>query len=165
VFKTVVLLPSSLPWACFFVALINFSFSIIVLVSIYFYFDFSIGLSFLSVFIAFLICFAAGLSFGLPLASFSNIYQDFSNSVGFLGSVLLWFTPVFYQTSNDGTLGLINFYNPINYLISAPRAILLNESYPHWVIYSTCICVFGMNHLIGFWFYKNTVRKTLEYVV
>ncbi|NQT22387.1 MAG: ABC transporter permease [Candidatus Omnitrophica bacterium] len=77
-----------------------------------------------------LILFTLGLSFILALLN--GIMRDIANVLSVLMTFLLFLTPVLYARSETGLLAKITDYNPIYFLVSAPRDLILRGSICEW---------------------------------
>ena len=62
---------------------------------------------------------------GFMLSIFNGVIRDVGNIVSLLISFLLFLTPVLYNKPTQGILSVITEYNPLYYLISTPRELIL----------------------------------------
>lgn len=76
---------------------------------------------------------ALGLGFILSIAN--AVARDIGKAVGIIMPFLMLATPILYATPESGLLGTITNYNPLYYLITAPRTIILSGSLPNLWIY------------------------------
>jgi lipopolysaccharide transport system permease protein len=165
VLRRIPLSPYSLVWAALFSALVNLGVNLIILLLAAFvmgtHVSWFAGLALLSLPLLLI----AGLGLGLPMVSITAVYHDMRYGVGFLGQLFLWSAPIVHSIPPSGLLRTINLYNPLTYLIDAPRSWLFGletETLPLFVL-SACFSI--VLFLIGCWYYRGTIRTTYDYVV
>lgn len=76
-----------------------------------------------------LLLFTLGLGFILSLLN--GIMRDIGNILSMLMTFLMFLTPVLYARPKSGFLGQITTYNPLYYLVSAPRELILKGYIEH----------------------------------
>jgi len=72
------------------------------------------------------------LGLGFIMALLNGIMRDIGNVIAILLTFLMFLTPVLYVKPDAGLLAKITDYNPLYYLISAPRDLLLKGSLLEW---------------------------------
>lgn len=77
-----------------------------------------------------LILFTIGLGFFTSLLN--GVMRDVGNIISILLMFLMFFTPVLYAKPKTGILVLITKYNPLYYLISSPRDMILYGRIYDW---------------------------------
>ncbi|MDY6796171.1 MAG: ABC transporter permease [Actinomycetota bacterium] len=77
-----------------------------------------------------MILFTMGL--GFILALLNGIARDIGNVIAVLITFLMFLTPVLYAKPDGGLLASISRYNPLYYLISAPRDLVIKGSIDAW---------------------------------
>jgi len=82
------------------------------------------------VFIIPLILFTIGLGFFASLLN--GVMRDIGNIISILLTFLMLFTPVLYAKPRIGMLATLTKYNPLYYLVSTPRDLLLKGLTPEW---------------------------------
>ena len=82
------------------------------------------------VFIIPLILFTIGLGFFTSLLN--GVMRDIGNIISILLTFLMFFTPVLYAKPGIGLLSTITKYNPLYYLVSTPRDLILKGSAQEW---------------------------------
>ena len=86
------------------------------------------------------------LTFGLSLllAVLNGVMRDVGNVITFLLTFLMFLTPVLYAAPESGFLAELMRLNPLSYLISAPRQLILYGTIYEWrgFMYSSLISVF-----------------------
>lgn len=99
-----------------------------------------------------LILFTIGLGFFTSLLN--GILRDIGNIISILLMFLMFFTPILYENPKTGILGLLTKYNPIYYLVSTPRDLILRGTSMEWKgflivsflsIVLFIVCVFGFH--------------------
>ena len=104
-----------------------------------------------------LLAFSAGLTF---MFSALTVYlRDLAQITGFLSTVLLFLSPVFYPLSSvSAELQQWLLINPLTVPIEASRALLINNSWPNPVMWSlhSLLCVLTL--YIGWWIFQRTRR-------
>ena len=70
-----------------------------------------------------IILFTLGLGFLFSI--FNGIMRDIGTTLSFLITFLMFLTPVFYVKPETGFLSNLTEYNPLHYLISVPRDLIL----------------------------------------
>lgn len=107
----------------------------------------------------------AGFSVTLPFVVMAYVYHDVLHGVGFLGQFLMWTVPVIYVMPAQGTLRLINLYNPLTYLLATPRDLILlghtSEPLAFLAAASGFLVVFAASML----FYRRSVWLALDHVI
>ena len=100
-----------------------------------------------------IILFTLGIGFILSLLN--GIMRDIGNVISSIIVFLLFLTPILYVKPSTGLLTQITDYNPIYYLISAPREFLLTGNISEWkgylissiisiVIFILCLVIFHL---------------------
>ncbi|MFC2166915.1 ABC transporter permease [Acidobacteriota bacterium] len=72
------------------------------------------------------------LGLGLILALLNGVMRDIGKVLPFLITFLMFLTPVLYEKPSEGILALFTKYNPLYYLISMPREIILQGTMSEW---------------------------------
>lgn len=76
----------------------------------------------------------AGLAVGAMLAPISLVTTDVRYALPFVQGALILATPVFYTSSRNGILAVINRLNPLTYLITTSRSWLLGGGWEPQVV-------------------------------
>jgi lipopolysaccharide transport system permease protein len=98
------------------------------------------------VFIIPLILFTIGLGFFTSL--FNGVMRDIGNIISILLTFLMLFTPVLYARPKMGILATLTKYNPLYYLVSTPRDLVLNGLILEWEGF-LIVCVLSIFLFIG----------------
>lgn len=119
---------------------------------------FSIDVIYLSVLVIPL--FILSLGIGYFLASLSVYVKDLIILMGFVTSIMLFLSPVFYPLSNipEAYVSLM-YLNPITYIVEFSRDVIffnwIGFNFIHYILYfSFSMLVFGL----GLWWFKLTKR-------
>ena len=95
------------------------------------------------------------LGLGLILSILNGIFRDTGNILSMAITFLMFLTPVLYTRPTTGILMTITKYNPLYYLVSAPRALISRGIIGEWegfiiasiasgVIFFVCLVVFHL---------------------
>lgn len=88
------------------------------------------------------------LGLGFILSVLNGVARDIGNLLPVLTTFLLFLTPVMYATPESGLLGQLLIFNPLYYLVSAPRDIILTGTTTLWFGYlisvTLCVAVFAI---------------------
>ncbi len=113
-------------------SLIAFVIQIVLVVVLFFIYNVNpnIKILLLPLFMVPLILFTLG--FGFILSLFNSVVRDISNALSVFMTFLLFLTPILYAKPKIGILIPITKFNPLYYLISVPREIILKGSIGEW---------------------------------
>lgn len=111
------------------------------------------------VFIIPLILFTIGLGFFTSLLN--GVMRDIGNMISILLMFLMFFTPVLYAKPRSGLLLTLTQYNPLYYLVSTPRDLILKGSGQEWERY-LMVCLVSIGLFVGclFAFHLTETRVT-----
>jgi len=95
------------------------------------------------------------LGLGFILSLLNGIARDIGNILSVLVTFLMFLTPVLYAKPTTGILAHITKYNPLYYLVSAPRDLVLMGTIPEWkgflmasiisvIIFIVCLVTFHL---------------------
>jgi len=97
-----------------------------------------------------IIIFTIGLGFLLSLIN--AVIRDVDNLISVFMTFLLFLTPILYQKPTEGLLAQLTKYNPIYYLVTAPREFILTGTMNEWRGYAIAsalaIVIFIMSIII-----------------
>ncbi len=71
------------------------------------------------------------LGFGFILSMLNAVLRDIGNIISVLVTFLMFLTPVLYAVPETGILAKITKYNPLYYLVSTPRDLILTGEILH----------------------------------
>ena len=95
------------------------------------------------------------LGLGFLLSILNGIVRDVGNLLSILLTFLMFLTPILYVIPTSGILTTITTFNPLYYLITAPRDLILTGSLSNWlgflissiisvVIFVLCLVIFHL---------------------
>lgn len=95
------------------------------------------------------------LGFGFILSLLNGIARDIGNILGLFMTFLMFLTPILYAKPTTGILATATKYNPLYYLVSAPREVVLMGTIPEWkgfliasilsvIIFIVCLVIFHL---------------------
>ncbi len=107
-----------------------------------------------------IILFTLGLGFILSLLN--GIMRDIGNMISSIIVFLLFLTPVLYAKPSTGLLTKISNYNPLYYLISAPREFLLTGNISEWKGYMISSIISIIIFILGLVIFHLTETRITE---
>jgi len=95
------------------------------------------------------------LGLGFILSLLNGIVRDIGNILSVLMTFLLFLTPVLYAKPTTGILATVTNYNPLYYLVLAPRELVLMGTITEWkgfliasilsvIVFMVCVVVFHL---------------------
>jgi lipopolysaccharide transport system permease protein len=84
-----------------------------------------------------LVLLALGLGFILSIAN--GVVRDIGKGIGVITTFLMFITPVLYVTPTEGFLGTLTKYNPLFYLTTLPRDLVLTGEVLHPLGYAVSV--------------------------
>ena len=95
------------------------------------------------------------LGLGFILSLLNGIMRDIGNMIGVLMTFLMFLTPVLYAKPTTGILATVTNYNPLYYLVSVPRELILMGTISEWkgfliasiisvIVFMVCVVVFHL---------------------
>ncbi|HKK79568.1 MAG TPA: hypothetical protein VJ933_08060 [Phaeodactylibacter sp.] len=106
-----------------------------------------------------------GLGIGMVVAVMRVIAVDICTLIDEGMKVLMFLTPVVYAPKIDqGWLGIFNQYNPLAYLISFSRELLINSDFYKTTAYFWCALFCFLFFYLTLRFYLNFSKRVLERV-
>lgn len=104
------------------------------------------------------------LGLGFILSLLNGIMRDIGNVISILLTFLMFLTPVLYVRPDTGILAKITLYNPLYYLVSVPRDLILLGTISEWkgfLITSIISIVVFVICLIAFHFTETRVAERI----
>jgi lipopolysaccharide transport system permease protein len=83
------------------------------------------------------------LGLGFILSILNSVVRDIGNALSFFTTFLMFLTPILYAKPKIGILTSITKLNPLYYLISKPRELVLMGAISEWEGY-ICACVISI---------------------
>jgi len=95
------------------------------------------------------------LGLGFILSLLNGVVRDIGNALAFLITFLMFLTPILYAKPKMGILQTITKINPLYYLVSTPRELILMGTISEWrgflitstisiIIFIMCLVVFHL---------------------
>ena len=108
--------------------------------------------------------FAASL--GLVVSILSTLTSDVSRIASFFLSLLMFITPVIYDSSEKVVwLQQCNLYNPLTYLITAPRDLILTGTMSNPFYYIISIVMAILLFMVALRFFYISEKKVIEKMI
>jgi lipopolysaccharide transport system permease protein len=99
---------------------------------LFFAYGFTPDISILAIPIVIAPIFLLTLGMGLILSLLNGIVRDIGNILGVLMTFFMFLTPVLYEKPASGILAHVTNFNPLYYLVSAPRELVLMGKISEW---------------------------------
>ncbi len=105
-------------------------------------------------------------SAGLMVSILSTLTSDVSRIVSFFLSLLMFITPVIYDSSEKVVwLQQCNLYNPLTYLITAPRDLILTGTMSNPFYYLVSIVMAILLFMVALRFFYISEKKVIEKMI
>ncbi len=134
--------PESLVFAKIFEAIFNFAVKSLILVGLFIYYGLEATPQLLLFPLGVVSIMIMGLTVGIILTPMALIFQDISKGLQLIMPILMFLSPVVYETPEAGALGTISKLNPLNTALNFSRNALVGgpiEYWPQWLAI-TCSC-------------------------
>lgn len=113
-------------------ALVPFVTQFILVIILFFIYQTAPKLTFLLFPLLLLPLFLFTLGFGFILALLNGVIRDIGNGLLFIITFLMFLTPVLYAKPTEGILADLTRINPLYYLVSVPRELILQGTFTEW---------------------------------
>jgi len=128
-------------------------FVLVVILFIYYRIEPNIAILLIPITVIPMMLFTLGLGFILSILN--GIMRDIGKIIAVLMTFLMFLTPVLYAKPTTGILATVTNYNPLYYLVSVPRELVLNGTISEWkgflivsiasfIIFIMCLIVFHL---------------------
>ena len=107
-----------------------------------------------------IILFTLGLGFILSL--FNSVVRDIGNALSIFMTFLMFLTPVLYAKPKIGVLIPITKLNPLYYLISMPRELILKGTMSEWKGYLISVGIAVLIFVVGLVIFHLTETRVTE---
>ena len=105
-------------------------------------------------------------SAGLMVSILSTLTSDVSRIASFFLSLLMFITPVIYDSSEKVVwLQQCNLYNPLTYLITAPRDLILTGTMSNPFYYIVSIVMAILLFMVALRFFYISEKKVIEKMI
>ncbi len=102
------------------------------------------------------------LGFGFISALFNSVVRDISTALSVFMTFLLFLTPVLYAKPKIGILTPITKFNPLYYLISMPRELILKGTIVEWKGYLISTAISFIVFMLGLVVFHLTETRITE---
>jgi lipopolysaccharide transport system permease protein len=79
------------------------------------------------------------IGFGLIFSLLNGIIRDIANALALAMTFLLFLTPILYALPVSGAIAAVATHNPLYYLISVPRSLILTGTISDWRAYAISV--------------------------
>jgi lipopolysaccharide transport system permease protein len=102
------------------------------------------------------------LGFGFIFSLFNSVIRDVSNALSVFLTFLMFLTPILYAKPKIGMLKPITKYNPLYYLISIPRDLILKGTTDEWKGYLISVIAAFIVFAVGLVVFHLTETRVTE---
>jgi lipopolysaccharide transport system permease protein len=102
------------------------------------------------------------LGFGFILSVANGVARDIGRGIGIIVTFLMFVTPILYITSTAGILGTITKYNPLFYLTTLPRDLVLTGELLHPLGYAVSVLIAVFTFFICWLLFHLTETRIAE---
>lgn len=106
-------------------SIISFLIQLVLVIILFIYYNFLPNISVLFIPFAIIPIILLTLGLGFILSILNGIMRDIGNIISMLMTFLMFLTPVLYAKPQTGILARLTNYNPLYYLVSTPREMVL----------------------------------------
>jgi len=103
-----------------------------------------------------------GLGFGFIFSILYGIMRDIGNVISLFLTFFMFLTPVLYAKPTDGILGTLTTYNPMYYLISIPRELILTGATHEWEGFMLSAILSLITFILCIFFFHISESKIAE---
>jgi len=146
------------------IALVDLAIKVAILALLFFAFSFSPGPWVVLHFFAILPALVFALGLGMVAAIVGGVFKDAPQILTHGLQALMFVTPILYPVSPETTLGRINEWNPLFYLVSVPRDLVISGHFPEGTFngYLVCCLIAIAVFLGGLRFYRIAMLRVAE---
>ncbi len=143
-------------------SLIAFIVQIILVIVLFFVYNVSPNIKILFLPIFMVPIFLLTLGFGFIFSLFNSVVRDIGNALSVLMTFVMFLTPVLYAKPKTGILMPITNFNPLYYLISMPRELILKGTMVEWKGYLLSVTTSILVFLVGLIIFHLTETRITE---
>jgi lipopolysaccharide transport system permease protein len=136
-------------------AIVSFLIQLFLIVILFVYYGFKPNIAILLIPITMIPMMLLTLGLGFILSILNGIMRDIGKIIAVLMTFLMFLTPVLYKKPTTGILATVTKYNPLYYLVSIPRELVLKGTIAEWkgfliasiasfIIFIICLIVFHL---------------------
>lgn len=156
--------PISIIFASCFYSLLNLFFSVILVIIALPSFGERIALTSLLSLLAVPIIMMGGICISSVTAPLSLVIFDIRYTMTLITPLIMGSAPVVYVMPEEGILHIINKWNPLTYLINAPRSLIFGQLAPTDIYFIPSACFFIILFMVCMKFYHRTMRLITDYI-
>ena len=137
-------------------------FLLVIILFLYYYTSPTFYILLLPILIVPIALFTLGLGFILSLLN--GVMRDVGNVLSTLITFLMFLTPILYAKPRTGLLAIVTTYNPLYYLVSTPRDIILTGTVPHqpgFILSTGLACLVFVSCLLVFHLTETRVAERI----
>lgn len=143
-------------------SLIAFTVQLALIVILFFYYDVSPNLKLILLPFFMIPIILLTLGFGFIFSLFNSVVRDIGNALSVSMTFLMFLTPVLYSKPKVGALAPLTKFNPLYYLISTPRELILKGTTEEWKGYLISVVVSFLVFLGGLVIFHLTETRITE---
>lgn len=102
------------------------------------------------------------LGLGFFVAIFNGVVRDAGNIITLFVTFLMFLTPIYYALPESGILMQMASINPLYYLTSMPRELMLTGTISNWVGYAVSVLFAVALFIIGLMIFHLTETRVTE---
>ena len=136
-------------------SLISFLIQLVLVCILFVYYGIAPSIAILLIPIVILPIMLLTIGLGFIFALLNGVMRDIGNMISMLMTFLMFLTPVLYAKPTSGILAQVTNYNPLYYLVSAPRSLVLQGVIPElkgfliasvisFIVFMICLIVFHL---------------------
>ena len=141
---------------------IAFIIQFILVIALFFFYKITPSVKILLLPVFIIPIFLLTLGAGFILSLFNSIVRDISNALSVFMTFLMFLTPVLYAKPKIGALVPLTKFNPLYYLISMPREIILMGTMAEWKGYLISIVFSFIVFVVGLVIFHLTETRITE---
>ena len=145
-------------------SIISFLIQITLVFILFIYYNYLPNIAVLMIPFAIIPIILLALGLGFMLSILNGIMRDIGNIISMLMTFLMFLTPVLYSKPTTGILARLTNYNPLYYLVSTPRELVLMGTIPEpkgFIISSICSVVIFIICLVIFHLTETRVTERI----
>ncbi len=146
------------------ITLVDFAVKVAILALLFLAYGFSPGPWAILRLFAILPALVFALGLGMVAAIVGGVFKDAPQILTHGLQALMFVTPILYPVSPETTLGQINEWNPLFYLVAVPRDLVISGHFPEGTIngYLVCCLIAIAVFLGGLRFYRIAMLRVAE---
>jgi len=143
-------------------SLIAFMVQLVLVVILFFSYDVSPSIKFILLPFFMIPIILLTLGFGFIFSLFNSVVRDIGNALSVFMTFLMFLTPVLYAKPKIGALAPLTKFNPLYYLISIPRELILKGTMGEWKGYLISVAISVLVFFVGLAIFHLTETRITE---